>query len=413
MCILLLSSLLFANGLTTHCWISAHAISLLPDGELKSLLTDPNLELYWRNGTMFPDGGYPQGDNYGEMAHWEPFQMAYLEWIKSNYDFPLTNEASQHVAFLLGMTSHGLADQTFDSMYMTRAWVYDSSADWSLSMDTATDVIFSSLTGPQPVPESWIPDDPFVSLFEEQGHLVDISTLENGQNLVRTAVTWVGSAGQTDELVDLYEPQFPWANTNLLSEVISGAPPVEAELVAEYWMLLWERLNEMEQSTDVIRVFPSETDYSHPLDADSIESRISIVFARGLNIDTVSEESFSIQHSDGTYVPLVIDVYYGMNSHVVHLFPIADFRANSDYTISVDAGIEYFDGMALTESQFFNFTTKDPPPVPSNNSKVDERGCNSASSHRSSVWLIIVGLMCLRTRRVLVFLEKKSHLECS
>ena len=44
-------------------------------------LTQPELRKMLDNGTMFPDGGYPLGDPYAEIAHWEPFQGAYLDWI--------------------------------------------------------------------------------------------------------------------------------------------------------------------------------------------------------------------------------------------------------------------------------------------------------------------------------------------
>ena len=128
-----------ANGQTTHCWITGQAIGLLPSGDLARLMSDPDMELYWRNGSMFPDGGYANGDGYAELAHWEPFQMAYLGWIAETYEPPYEGDAARHVAFLMGLASHGMADQTFDAMYMSRAWHYDAESDWSNSMDEATD----------------------------------------------------------------------------------------------------------------------------------------------------------------------------------------------------------------------------------------------------------------------------------
>ena len=105
------------NGQSTHAWISQQAVSALAPGELRALMSDPELELYWRNGTMFPDGGYPIGDDYGEIAHWEPFQRAYMAWIQQQFQPPWTDEAQRHIAFWLGLASHGMADQTFDAMY--------------------------------------------------------------------------------------------------------------------------------------------------------------------------------------------------------------------------------------------------------------------------------------------------------
>ena len=72
---------------------------------------------------MFPDVGYAVGDNYGEIAHWESFQAAYLEWIQDTYSRPWTTEAKQHIAFLMGLGSHGL-DRLM--MQWLAAYVYDA-----------------------------------------------------------------------------------------------------------------------------------------------------------------------------------------------------------------------------------------------------------------------------------------------
>jgi hypothetical protein len=78
----------FANGNFSHLWVATDALNYLEQGELKDLLTQDDLGDVLRNGAMFPDGGYAVGDGYGEMAHWEPFQTAYLEWIRATYQPP-------------------------------------------------------------------------------------------------------------------------------------------------------------------------------------------------------------------------------------------------------------------------------------------------------------------------------------
>ena len=93
----------------------------LPSSSLHSLVSDPAYEPMLIHGTMFPDGGYPLDHPYGEAAHWEPFQMAYLEWIQTHYSEPWSAEAKSHIAFWLGMASHGMADQVFDAFYLDRS----------------------------------------------------------------------------------------------------------------------------------------------------------------------------------------------------------------------------------------------------------------------------------------------------
>ena len=69
--------------------------------------------------SVFPDSGYAADHAYGEIAHWEPFTAAYLDWIVENHPPPWeTLEDRQRVAFLLGAMSHGMADQVYDSLFM-------------------------------------------------------------------------------------------------------------------------------------------------------------------------------------------------------------------------------------------------------------------------------------------------------
>ena len=142
--VLLTSSPVYANGQTSHVYISLHAVDHLPSGDLRELLARPDLRDHLVNGTMFPDGGYAIGDDYGELAHWEIVQAPYLGWLTAQHQLPWTDEAAQHIAFLMGMASHGMSDQVYDSLYLERARVYDAQSDWeSYSIDEATDIAFA------------------------------------------------------------------------------------------------------------------------------------------------------------------------------------------------------------------------------------------------------------------------------
>ena len=142
-----------------------------------------------RVGTMFPDGGYAVDHGYGEAAHWEPFQDAYRDWIRENFSNLNSNDAAPHIAFYLGLASHGMADQVFDSMYMERSRVYDADgwANGATSLDTAQDIVFAAQTTPQALPDMWISDH-FPSLFEYIGIEVDMATMLNGQDRLELAV---------------------------------------------------------------------------------------------------------------------------------------------------------------------------------------------------------------------------------
>src|SRR5689334_4321102 len=107
--VLLIPGVAHANGNNTHAWISQHAVEHLPDGDLKELLSRPELQQALINGSVFPDGGYVIDDGYGEIAHWEPFVQAYVEWMQEEVPHPYNHgDAALYTAFLMGIASHGM-----------------------------------------------------------------------------------------------------------------------------------------------------------------------------------------------------------------------------------------------------------------------------------------------------------------
>ena len=383
----------FANGQSTHCWISEQAIVELSEGDLKQFLLDADLEVYWRNGTMFPDGGYAVGDDYGEIAHWEPFQKMYLSWIKDNYSPPWSDEASAHIAFLLGMASHGMADQSFDAMYFRRAYVYDQAGNWSVSLDEATDVTFIADTEPQPVPEKWTPSDIFVELFSEQGHQVEASTMESGQTLLQVAVQWVGSvATNLPERVAEYRQDFPWATANMLNEDYSGSPPIEAKIIASYWEYLWAELHDQPPSELVLFVSPSDRTYAHPVSSEDIEADVSIVFAQGLNTELLTEDMIAIIDAEGNHHPIGVDVFYGHQSNVVNVTPLIDWNLG-EYTLHISAALPFRDGSTLSQEFTSRFSTETPDTPYVESDKETSRGCSQPATDRPPWWTLFLVLL--------------------
>ena len=376
-----------ANGQTTHVWITRHAVEHMPEGhELTEIVRDPAHEPMLINGAMFPDGGYAVGHEYGEATHWEPLQGAYLDWIRQDIGLPLTDEGREHVAFLMGLASHGMADQTFDALYMERSKVYDAEYGWTtgVSMDEATDVIWAVITGPQPVPERWFPADALLPIYEEQGITVGEDTLDDGLTLLHAAMDLVGYMSEQDAVVAGYEADYPWASAHLWDPVeVPGAPRCEGEIVALYWLDLWERLEHgVVGDNPVLTTIPSDGAWGHPRDAGLVEARVSLVFARGLK--TVAPEDFRVTH-EGVDLPVDTWLFYRDDSHVVHLIPHEDWPLG-DITISV-LGTTDRHGRSGAEGSF-TFSTEPPPE--------DEpaRGCSHAPAGFG-----LLGLLAIRRRR--------------
>ncbi len=398
----LMASIALANGQTSHVWITVEAVPYVQDPDLAELVTRDDLRTALISGAMFPDGGYAVGDPYGEDAHWEPFQRAYLAWIQDTYGGPpWTDEGAMHVAFLLGMASHGMADQTYDAMYMERAHVYDEDAPWSTeSMDTATDVALAALVHPEAIDTAWVPSSVLSTIFQDaRGIDVDADTLDGAQDLLQVAIWFVTSAAEVPETVDMYAEQWPWACAEQLNDDVPGSPPNEARVVAAYWDRVYLRLLGEEPDDPVIATFPREGGWSHPTDADSIESMVTLVFARGIEDDSVDAALFTAVSDQGDAVPLSVDLFYGQSSHVVNLRPEVPWLDDTSYTITVAPGLRFIDGTSMNEPFQTELSTATPPlpdPAPA---APPSSGCTSGAAGSSSLVALAAALLVSTRRR--------------
>ncbi len=398
---LALSGPALANGQVSHLWISQTAIELLPPGELRDLMSDPAHEDMWRNGSMFPDGGYAVGDGYGETAHWEPFHNAYTAWIRAEYGGPpYSGEAAEHVAFLMGMTSHGMADQVYDSLYMERAHQEDADQDWGESMDEATDVAMASMVGPVDHGELWVPDELMAQLMaQDMGHEVSASTIRTGQAMVRLVPVWAANVIEQPEYVDAYFAQFPWACAHQIDPQVWGNPPDEAEVVARYWQEIWGRLSGVELAVGpVLATFPADGTQGWETDAEKVTSRVTTIAAWSLQHELVPDLPLTIQADDGSEPPLDRWVFY---SHVLHAAPQQDWADTTDYTVSVPADLPSKGGLiaapASTEPLSYSFTTG---PIPQILDPEPETGCSSQPRRALGawLWLLVLGASARRQR---------------
>ncbi len=358
--LMLTSTAAHGNGQTTHLWISEKAMEHLEDSVLINLLESQKEAL--RLGTMFPDGGYPIGHEYGEAAHWEPFQDAYRDWIQQSHPDLMHPDAAAHIAFYLGLASHGMADQVFDSMYMERSRMYDAEYGWadqSTSLDTAQDIVFAAQTHAQTIPEMWIPEH-FLDLFAALGIDVDMDTMVNGQERLELALLGVGGLSEVDTTVALNVDAFPWGCSHLLDESVPGSPPFEARVVAKYWQHLWAELRGETPTFEVIGAFPTDQSLGHARSIDDVESRLSLVFNRGLFRDTVTTDHFRVEAAQTDH-PVHLDLFYGDHSHVVNIAPQTDWLVDSSHRLVVTDTLTASDGRALKESFSLSFSTT---PIP-------------------------------------------------
>lgn len=390
------AALALANGQTSHQWITEAAVDALPAGPLRELVTREDLRDALLNGTMFPDGGYAIDHPYGEIAHWEPFQDAYLRWIAARCEAPYDDACARHVAFLLGLRSHGLADQHYDAVYMETSRAVDVDG-WvsGLSFDEATDVAFAAAAGPGEVPSPWLPMEPLISLFGDAGVAVSEADVSRGQDRLGLAIAAVGGLATVEPALARYQAAFPWGCAHQLDPEASGNPPHEAELVAAYWQVTWDRLrDESAVPQGVLAVVPDGWPRAGALVRSRTDprSRLQVVFRRGLDPATVEASRFELRGDLGDIMPVTPNVFYGRSSHVVNLTPATDWRPGATYTLTVAPGIASFDGLVSEETERFLVETGPPAPPAS-------RGCAISHVAGSWTWILAIGGAALSAPR--------------
>lgn len=350
-----------ANGVNTHTWISFHAIEHLPDGELKRLLSDPALAPMIINGSIFPDGGYAVDSPFGETAHWGPFHAAFLRWMQDNLPEPYARgEARPYVAFLMGVASHGMADQIFDSMFMEAARGYDA-AMWSDtlldSFDTATDVMLVDSTQVDYRGTAlWLPSAEMPGMFAEVGVTVDPDTLLDAQSAMHNFILAYGAVnGRDPQAVARYRNQYPWASAHLMDPHEPGSPPCEGEVVAAYWLTIWDRLHGVDgPENQIIATYPPADSDGHPTDHTRVEAQAVVVFGHGIGAGV--QDKIRITDSTGTSYGFTARPFYS-EANAVAIRPTEDWAANETITIEVMAGVQTVDGFAYDAPFTFSFTT--------------------------------------------------------
>ncbi len=360
-----------ANGLVSHVHIADLALEALPPGDLRDLLADPALLEVYRAGSVFPDTGYAADDPYGEMAHWEPFTEAYLQYIRETYgpDFE-SPEARQHVAFLMGQASHSMADQWFDSLFMARVEQYDGSSE---ELDTGAEPWLIVEHQPDAEIEGWVDAATINRVFaEELSYEPSEATIERGMELVVTAIRMLYLFAE--DLYESYWRQMPWGATHYyLGQEAPGSLPHIAEVVARYWQVLWLRLHDQDEPVDsFLMSWPPDGFVNFEVDPASIETRIAAAFGHGVDRGTLTEENVRLLDAGGSEVPSRARFIYGSEfGNVVLVRPRETLEYDQEYTLELGTGLVLMDRRSPDEPVRFSFRTRcapdrleDCPPLP-------------------------------------------------
>lgn len=351
-----------ANGLYTHIHISQLAAAELPPGPLRDLIHDPMFVPMYEAGSMFPDSGYAVDHEYGEEAHWPRFTRAFQERLIERYgtDYSST-EAREMVAFFLGFASHGMADQLYDHRVLRRAIEVDGDTG---EVDREADYFIVIDNDVRIFTEAWAPYPQVVTALDDVGIDAMESNVMDGMGLAEFAV-WVQRSAAYNGYVQAWQ-RYPWLGTHLYNEDVPGSLPDLGKSVAEYWRVLYARL----QGTDdmdsdlLVDTVPRDGAVNWPVDASDGSTLLQISMAIGYGVRR--EQAFPLIRlvdESGATVPATLHTPYETSGYVnmVMIRPTGTLEYDHEYTVEVSAGIQNVAGEETTSPYTFSFRTRCAP----------------------------------------------------
>lgn len=354
-----------ANGSYSHAHISQLARAFLPPGELSELMANPDNVAAFENGSLFPDSGYAVDHPYGEFAHWARFRLAFLDYLRITYGGDYGSaEAQRSVSFFLGVCSHSIADQSYDTTILSRAFEVDGPensdfpvdqyADYFITIDH--DIVFD-VDGAGPFPAL------AQVLSESMGMAVDASVPMDGMSIMSAVA---GVQGSPDIVRgDLYESawsEYPWLGTHIYNDVAVGSLPWLGALVAEQWQVLWRRLHNTDDIDEdlLLRTVPEDGGVNWPVNQDESEAygRIALFMGYALDMDA-ARALMHLRDDEGMEIPVTFQTAYnGRERDVIFLRPSETLEYDSVYTVEIERGVSTLEDLTTTAPFLFSFRTR-------------------------------------------------------
>lgn len=366
-----------ANGLYTHIHVSQLAHAAVPPGELRDFLDDPEVTRAYELGSVFPDSGYAVDEDYGELAHWEPFLGAYLDWLRERHGGDHgSEEARRQIGFALGVASHGMADQSYDETLLRREWEVDGPEDDRFPVDQFADYFIVVDHDVLLSIEVWAPWMALAEAVERaSGDVVPRETFERGMDLARAAVALQSDPAIYRGLYYRAWESYPWLGTHIYDGRAVGSLPWLGDVVAAYWATVWERLHDRDDpDADIVsRTVPADGETNWPVDGSESAALARIGVWLGYGVDTVEQRSrFRLEDDRGGEIAVDhATPYGGRERNLIFLVPRAPLAHDAVYTIVVDAGVTTLDGRTTTRPFRSSFRTRcapdrldDCPPLP-------------------------------------------------
>lgn len=349
-----------AHGINGHVHVTGWAIEALPPGELADFFAEPEVRDAALIGAAFPDSGYAIGDPYGELAHWEPYVGAHLAWIQGHLGPPFeTLEARKHVAFLMGLASHGLQDELFDSLFLYQVDLHDH--EGQDRADPGTDSFLFADGWLQYKPPLYAPFDDLPGIFlEAHGHVVDQDTIRAGMNRVKLLVI-DGFAAIAPGLEAQHRPFLAWTAEHYVDPAVPGSLASEIPPTAAYLQAIWDRLHDRYPMAAIAtHGWPVAPRRLRALGPEIVDAWATIVFGAGVVVGSLNADTVVLLDPDGQPVPTRVrhTRWSGGaddSTRLVRIIPEVALAPSTTYTVELRPGIQRTTGEVLADTLVFTF----------------------------------------------------------
>jgi hypothetical protein len=361
---LLVASPSRANGAYSHIHISHLAVDALPEGPVRTLLEDPEMLLACEQGSMFPDSGYAVDDPFGEFAHWEPFHEPFLQYLRSLHggDFS-SREAKTQIAFLLGVVSHGLADQIYDTTLLARTFEADGPENADLPVDQYADYFLVIDQGVMLKTPKGGPYPQLVHVLNGEMGRTDLTEkdLDDAMYLMQLVLGAQGTLLAKGGYLPAWNA-YSFLGTHIYNEKAVGSLPWLAGPVSELWQVVWARLHGTDDPDRdmILRTIPPDGAVNFPVDAsESVAySRIGVVFGYGVK---ASDTFPLVTLRDPSGVSVAVEYgspYGGEDRSFLYLRPKDKLAYDTTYTLEIAPGVASLGGAVTTKARSFSFRTR-------------------------------------------------------
>ena len=231
-----------AGGGLTHMFIAKESVARIPDPALRQLLQN-NMDAYLV-GAYYPDSGYVNGARYGEDSHWDPFIFAFADYLKATYPNPAQSNP-RLTAFLFGCAAHRVSDEVIHWTFYNEMGKYDFKGDSSKAHDygdLGIDILVEVDKNQWNITpnEWWVPIKDLLAVYRNMG----LTQYTENEIIAGNQVISLASYGEKALGAFAY-PYMLWAISWTAKHYYDwpqGGILQDEQKVAEYQMLLWQRL---------------------------------------------------------------------------------------------------------------------------------------------------------------------------